>query len=182
MLELVAPTVRLHRAWFEAHAEWGPGAHEDGFGLTASDEVTTEAGFSAWVARLVAQGEPITPSASAIPRCTYRWIVQDDEVLGAIALRHGESEYVRWAGHLGYGIRPSARGRGLAAWAMRQMLVVARELGLDRVLVVCAVDNEASIATIEGCGGLFEAVAATPFGPVRRYWIELDAAACPNRV
>jgi hypothetical protein len=50
--ELIAPTARLHTAWLEAHAEWGPGAHEDGFGLQQSDEVDTPGGFAAWVARL----------------------------------------------------------------------------------------------------------------------------------
>ncbi|MEU4715850.1 hypothetical protein AB0F73_19625 [Micromonospora purpureochromogenes] len=39
MPELIAPTVHLHAAWLEAHDEWGPGVHEDGFGLLPSDEV-----------------------------------------------------------------------------------------------------------------------------------------------
>ncbi|HEY0540647.1 MAG TPA: hypothetical protein VGD53_19915 [Actinoallomurus sp.] len=39
MRELIAPTTRLHTAWLEAHEEWGPGRHEDGFGLRPSEEV-----------------------------------------------------------------------------------------------------------------------------------------------
>ncbi|MGC4747025.1 GNAT family N-acetyltransferase [Micromonospora sp. DT201] len=161
MPELIAPAVRLHSAWLEAHAEWGPGSHEDGFGVGPSDEVDSPAGFAAWVARL------------ADHRCTYRWIVEGDHVLGGIALRHGSSDYVRWAGHLGYGIRPSARRRGLATWAMGRMLDEARVLGLDRLLAVCAVDNVASVKAIERCGGVFECIWDTKFGPARRYWIEL---------
>ena len=94
-------------------------------------------------------------------------------MLGGIALRQGDSDYVRWAGHLGFGIRPSARRRGLATWAVTRMLDHARGLGLDRVLVVCAVDNVASSRTIEGCGGVFEDIRDTKFGPARRYWIDL---------
>jgi predicted acetyltransferase len=159
--ELIAPTVRLHSAWLEAHAEWGPGLHEDGFGLGPSDEVDSPAGFAAWVARL------------ADHRCTYRWIVESDRVLGGIALRHGSSDYVWWAGHIGYGIRPSARRRGLATWALGRMLDEARVLGLGRLLAVCAVDNVVSAKTIERCGGVFEGIRDTKFGPARRYWIEL---------
>ncbi|MDT5025847.1 MAG: hypothetical protein QOE61_2273 [Micromonosporaceae bacterium] len=48
MRELIAPTTRLHTAWLEAHAEWGPGLHEDGFGLVPSDEVDSPAGFATW--------------------------------------------------------------------------------------------------------------------------------------
>ncbi len=55
------------------------------------------------------------------------------------------------------------------------MLDEARSLGLDRVLAVCAVDNVASVRTIERCGGVFEGIADTRFGPVRRYWITRTA-------
>jgi RimJ/RimL family protein N-acetyltransferase len=98
-------------------------------------------------------------------RCTYRWIVESDRVLGGIALRHGDDDYVRWAGHVGYGIRPSARRRGLATWALGRMLDEARVAGLDRLLAVCAVDNVASVKTIERCGGVFEGTRDTKFGP-----------------
>ncbi|CCQ14307.1 GCN5-related N-acetyltransferase [Rhodococcus sp. AW25M09] len=32
---LAIPSVDMRDAWLEAHAEWGPGLHEDGLGLTA---------------------------------------------------------------------------------------------------------------------------------------------------
>ncbi|MDZ5447843.1 GNAT family N-acetyltransferase [Micromonospora sp. 4G57] len=85
----------------------------------------------------------------------------------------GSSDYALWAGHIGFGIRPSARRRGLATWALGRMLEEARMLGLDRVLAVCAVDNGASARTIERCGGVFEGVRETRLGPARRYCIEL---------
>jgi hypothetical protein len=47
--ELITPATRLHNAWLDAHAEWGPGAHEDGFGLVPGDEVGAPASFAAWV-------------------------------------------------------------------------------------------------------------------------------------
>lgn len=54
-----------------------------------------------------------------------------------------------------------------------QILGRAREIGLRRVLAVCALDNPASFATIERSGGVFEGIGDTDLGPVRRYWIEL---------
>jgi predicted acetyltransferase len=163
MAELIAPTARLHEAWLEAHAEWGPGQHEDGFGLSPSDEVETPAGFAAWLSRLAEQST----------RSSLWWIVEDDRVLGGVALRHREDDYVRWAGHIGYGIRPSARRRGLGAWALERTLDEARALGLERALAVCAPDNVGSVRTIERCGGVFEGLGETPFGPARRYWFTL---------
>jgi predicted acetyltransferase len=173
MPDLIAPTTRLHTAWIEAHAEWGPGVHEDGFGLLPSDEVDTSAGFAAWVARLADESDRAKPVAAGQVRCTYQWIIEGDRVLGGIALRHGFNDFVRWAGHIGYGIRPSARRRGLATWALGRMLDQARALGMDQVLVVCEADNVASAKTIERQGGILEDVRDTEHGPARHYRIKI---------
>jgi predicted acetyltransferase len=132
MPDLVAPTTRLHAAWLEAHQEWGPGLHEDGFGLHSSDEVDSPAGFAAWVARLTAQSDRAKAVAAGRVHCTYRWIVEDGRVLGAIALRHELNERLMQLGHIGYGIRPSARRQGLATWALGRMLNAAQGRGLNR--------------------------------------------------
>ena len=122
------------------------------------------------MARLARQAAP-SPGRHG---CAYRWIVEDGQVLGGIALRHGDDDYVRWAGNIGYGIRPSARRRGLATWALGRTLDEARAIGLDRVLAVCAVDNAASAKTIERCGGVFEGIQEARVGPLRRYWFDLS--------
>jgi len=171
--ELVPPDLRLEAAWREAHEEWGPGDHEDGFGLLPSDDVDSSAGFAAWLTRLAGESDPATSSRSSRGHCTYRWIVERDRVLGGIALRHDPDDaLLQVGGHIGYGIRPSARRRGLATWALGRVLGEARALGLARVLVVCAADNTASARTIERHGGVLEDVRHTARGLARRYWIE----------
>lgn len=162
MPALLAPTARLHSAFREAHHEWGPGLHEDGFGISPTDDVESAAGFAAWVSRLTRAEDPST----GLPPATYRWIVEDDVVLGGIALRHTVDEVL---GQIGFGVRPSARRRGLATWALTEMLGEARARGLDRVLIVCAHENVASARTIERCGGVPE----PGDGPTQRYWIAL---------
>jgi predicted acetyltransferase len=52
------------------------------------------------------------------------------------------------------------------------MLGEARDLGLDRVLLVCEADNVASARTIEHHGGVLEEIRDTGHGTVRRYWIK----------
>ncbi|MFF0345323.1 GNAT family N-acetyltransferase [Kribbella sp. NPDC004875] len=159
-LALVRPAVELYDAWLEAHVEWGPGVHEDGFGIGPDDEVGSVEGFAAWVARV----------NGAADRSTCRWIVEDGRVQGGIALRHQLNERT---GHIGYGVRPSARGRGLATWALTRMLREAGELGIGRVLIVCADVNVASAKAIERCGGVLEEIRSTEHGAVRRYWVSV---------
>ena len=173
MPELIAPTMRLHAEWLEAHQEWGPGAHEDGFGLRPSDDVGSRTGFAAWVRQLLDRSDPAKATAVGRVPCTFRWIVEDSQVLGGIALRHELTEHLLRLGHIGYGVRPSARGRGLATWALGRMLDEGRALALDRVLLVCEEDNIASAKTIERLSGVLEGVQETEYGTVRRYWITL---------
>jgi predicted acetyltransferase len=168
MVELVEPTKHLYSAWRAARDDWGPGTHEDGFGLLASDTVETPDGFEAWVRRL--HGEQGS---------TYRWIVEGEHLLGAIALRHRLEDGALEVGQVGYGIRPSARGRGLATWALGQILATASAIGLDRVLIVCAHDNAASARVIERHGGVLEGVRNTSLGPARRYWVPIGPSTVP---
>ncbi|WP_018353472.1 GNAT family N-acetyltransferase [Longispora albida] len=171
MPELILPTTALHTAFLACRDDWGPGLHEDGFGLGPDDDVDSPAGFEAWVharTRLThAAGEPCPDAEHGSPR----WIAENGQVLGGFALRHHHDEI---RGHIGYGIRPSARRRGLARWGLGETLNEARALGLGRVLLVCAVDNLASARTIETTGAILEGVRDTPLGPTRRYWLDLS--------
>lgn len=159
MTALTTPAAALHSAWLEAHREWGPGLHEDGFGLLASDEVTSPAGFASWLRRL-----------SDDRQCTYWWITEGGLALGGIALRHASHPLLERAGHIGYGIRPSARGRGLAGWAVARIVEEAYNHGMDRVLAVCESGNAASARTLERQGGVLDETSQQ--SAVRRYWIE----------
>ncbi len=150
----------------------GTGLHEDGFGLAAEDEVDSATGFAAWVRERVRLRHPAGVPCPAERHGSPRWIVEDGRVLGGIVLRHIPDDEI---GQIGYGVRPSARRRGLASWALGEMLGQARAvLDADRVLVPCLADNIASARTIERNGGVLESIRDTPHGPVRRYWIPLN--------
>jgi predicted acetyltransferase len=162
MLELVSPDVARREAWLASHREWGPGFHEDGFGLGPEDDVETADGFAAWVSRL-----------RSLPAARMWWIVDSEAVLGGIALRTVTDDRVLRLGHVGFGIRPSARGRGIAGWAVAEVLPHARAEGLGGVLLVCLDDNAGSIKTIERHGGVLEKISNNGRAVVRHYWIDL---------
>ena len=174
MLELIAPTTRLHAAWIASRDEWGRGVHQDGAGMRPQDEYDTAEGFARWVRRLTNEEDPRIPPAQDWVHCTYRWMVEGDRVLGGISLRHGLNDWlINVGGHIGYGVRPSERRKGLASWALGLMLDEARKIGLDRVLITCRITNVASAKTIEKAGGVFEDIRGTGPDEVRRYWITL---------
>ena len=108
--------------------------------------------------------------------CTFWWIEDDadpDTYLGSISLRHALTPFLlEVGGHIGYSVRPSARRRGVATEALRQVLPHAAALGIARALVTCDVDNVGSTRVIEANGGVLEDVR----GDKKRYWVPTAGA------
>lgn len=175
MLALVLPTTRLHAALLDCRREWGPGEHEDGLMITDEDDLESADGFAAWVDFWLSRTHPAGEACPPTPHCSPRWIVEDGRVLGGIVLRHLHDDRV---GQIGYGVRPSARRRGVASWALGQMLVEARAaLDVDEVLVPCLDTNVASAKTIESQGGVLEGLRELEDGRLlRRYRVPVPKA------
>lgn len=57
-------------------------------------------------------------------------------------------------GDIGYGVRPSERGKGYATAMLRYALSVCREKGMKRAILGCYSDNLASAAVIRKNGGV----------------------------
>jgi len=95
-------------------------------------------------------------------------------LVGRVSIRHELNDFLlKLGGHIGYGVVPEFRKRGLAKEMLAQALPVAFNLGINKVLVTCDDDNIGSIKTIEANGGVLEnKVDAGPDKPLkRRYWI-----------
>jgi predicted acetyltransferase len=88
---------------------------------------------------------------------TVLWFRDGATFIGRTSIRHELTEMLREVGgHIGYDVRPSLRRRGHATEMLRQALPVARQLGIDPVLVTCDVDNVGSRRVIEANGGRLE--------------------------
>jgi predicted acetyltransferase len=110
-----------------------------------------------------------------VPSSTY-WLVNEDrKIIGVVNIRHRLTEKLfHSGGHIGYGIRPSERRKGYATKLLSLSLEKAKELGIQKVLVVCDADNIGSEKTILNNGGIRDTDYVTEDGNVvKRFWIEL---------
>lgn len=124
--------------------------------------------------RFLEEGErPELVPPNFVSHSTYWLLDKTGRIVGAANLRHTlNDKLLRSGGHIGYGIRPSERGRGYASELLRLTLERARERGIGRVLVVCDRGNAASERVIVKNGGLLESELTEENGNVvRRFWI-----------
>lgn len=130
--------------------------------------------FDEYIERL--NKEENDPDPGLVPASTY--FVLDKErniIVGACNLRHYLNDFLkRGGGHIGDGVRPSERRKGIGTEIIRLALLKCKELGVDRVLISCNKDNEGSRKTILNNGGVFDGEVEFEDGSVlQKYWIQL---------
>ncbi len=116
------------------------------------------------------QGEP-----GHVPATTLFCLDVDRDIfVGAVNIRHYLTEALLLnGGHIGDGIRPSERRKGYATEMIGLALEECRQLGINKVLMVCDRNNIGSAKSIMNNGGILENEIEVDGILEQRYWIEL---------
>jgi predicted acetyltransferase len=108
-----------------------------------------------------------------VPAHTYFLTQENKRIIGAINIRHCLNDYLlNFGGHIGYGIRPSERKKGYASLMLSMALPIAKELGINKILITCDKSNAGSAKTIINNGGVLENEVLDDAEITQRYWIE----------
>ena len=115
-------------------------------------------------------------SNGLIPDSTFFCLDEErNRIVGAVNIRHYLNEaLLRNGGHIGDGVRPSERKKGIATQMIALALEECRKLGIQRVLMVCDKQNIGSAKSIQRNGGILENEITVEGVKKQRYWIELD--------
>ena len=128
-----------------------------------------------WLKICEAYRHPETVPEGMVQATQFIYVRESDQrLVGMLQVRHYFNEYLeKYAGHIGYSVRPDERRKGYATAMLRQVLPFCRKIGLDRVLISCLVENEGSRRTILANGGVYESTVHLPDKNVdlQRYWI-----------
>ena len=92
---------------------------------------------------------------------SMKWIIENGEVVGTIDLRHLlNKSYFKRLGHVAYYIHHQKRNRGYATKALSLAIKWYKKMPINKILITCYSDNEASKKVILKNGGILEK--ATP--------------------
>ena len=94
--------------------------------------------------------------------------------VGAINNRHQLNDSLLLnGGHIGDGVRPSERRKGIATKMIGLALQECKKLGINRILLVCDKENIASAKSILNNGGVMENEIKVGNTIEQRYWIDI---------
>lgn len=115
-------------------------------------------------------------SGGLVPDSTFFCLDEERNIfVGAVNIRHDLNEYLlRSGGHIGDGVRPSERRKGVATAMIALALEECSRLGMNRVLMVCDKDNVGSARSIQKNGGVLENEILDDGVWEQRYWIDLE--------
>ncbi len=115
-------------------------------------------------------------SEGLVPDSTFFCLDEERNIIvGAVNIRHYLNEGLLLnGGHIGDGVRPSERRKGIATKMISLALNECKKLGIEKVLMVCDKDNIASAKSIINNGGILENEIIIDGVVEQRYWIKLN--------
>lgn len=165
MPELTEPTMCVHASFLEALHEY----HAEGRRKELDARLLVDADdFQSYLDWLRADADPRTHQHDGLVPSTNLWLVEGQEYLGRLSIRHSLNDRLRFnGGNIGYDMRPTQRRRGYATLMLGLSLPIANRLGIDPALVTCDDTNTASRRVIEANGGQL----ADASDGILRFWV-----------
>ena len=115
-------------------------------------------------------------SEGLVPDSTFFCLDEERNIMvGAVNIRHYLNEALLLnGGHIGDGVRPSERRKGIATQMIALALEECKKLGIEKVLMVCNKNNIGSAKSIIKNGGVLENEVVVDGAVEQRYWIVLE--------
>lgn len=118
-------------------------------------------------------------SGKEYPQSLYYYAVENEKFIGEFQLRLVLDENImNGIGSIGYSVRLSEQGKGYGKEILKQGCKIAKEYGMNKVLLTINNNNIASIKCCESAGGILEDIIESENEAegkhlLRRYWIYL---------
>lgn len=108
-----------------------------------------------------------------VPDSTFFCLDEGRDIfVGAVNIRHYLNDSLLLnGGHIGDGVRPSERRKGIATKMISLALKECKKIGIDKVLMVCDKENIGSAKSIQNNGAILENEVIVDGIVEQRFWI-----------
>lgn len=170
-LKLVSPSVELKESYLEYINEWRDSKEK-------IVPMSADPNYLKFEDMLEKWDEESTDKVLArrlVPANTYFLVDDNNKIYGSLNFRHYLNDHLQLVGgHIGYGVRPSERKKGIASNMLKLGIdIIKSEHKLDKVLITCDKSNIGSAKTILANGGILENEVIDGDKTIQRYWIRL---------
>lgn len=153
-LKLVSPSVELKESYLEYISEW-VNTKEKIVPMSSDPKHLT---FEDMLDKWLEESTEKVLARRLVPANTYFLVDDNNKIYGCLNFRHYLNDHLQLVGgHIGYGVRPSERRKGIASYMLKLGLdIIKDEHNLDKVLITCDKSNIGSAKTIIANGGILE--------------------------
>ena len=149
-MQLVSPSVKYKASYIEYIKELGA---EERYPFTLDFEHTN---FPELINKLDEYSNGVNIPNDAVPSSTF-WLVDDNELIGVTNIRHYLNDRIEYCGgHIGLGVRPAYRGKGLGNMLMKLSIQKLADMGVNPIHIHCYKNNMASVKVIIDNGGVLD--------------------------
>ena len=154
LIYLVRPTIELKEQALEYRNEHFINGENI---INGSELLDQTENYEEWLAAVTANTSTETVNENWVVTDTFFALRKGDhKIIGIIDLRHTLNDFLKDFGNCGYSVRPFERRKGYATEMLRQIIGVAKEVGLSELHISVERSNEASVKVIQRNGGIYE--------------------------
>lgn len=125
-------------------------------GFTNGNNGITYEEFKKWLIKSDNMSNGIGLEEWMVPQSIY-WLYIDGEPVGMGKLRHYLTDKLRTeGGHIGYSIHPDFRNKGYGKILLKMLIDCAKDIDIDKLLLMIHNHNVASIKTALANNGIIE--------------------------
>ena len=169
---LIMPSIKDRIGWLEYYKEFkkvNPDSNPLDYRLGQD--------YEQWLSEKEDESKGLNLQEGRVPSSVYLLKIEgNDRILGHVSIRHSiDNEFLeKVGGHIGYGIRPSERGKGYAKILLNLALKICKELGIENVMITCKKNNIPSAKCIKSNGGILRDEINYKGEDFNRYDFKLD--------